>query len=411
MVERGFQHLLNHASDERRDCEMTVTTEAVVIGGGVMGASILYNLVSRGVRAPVLLERDTLGSGSTGRSSGLVRMHYSTVVNADLAWKSYRIFKDWDETIGAGDVAFVKTGFIAIVPMDAVEGLKHNVAIQQSVGVETSIVSMQEARELAPAFHFEDGEAFAWEPESGHADPSGTALAYSTRARELGATVVLESPALGVEIRSGRVVAVTTAGERYETPIAVVATGPWSSRFLTKLGIDLPLEATRHEVFFIRRPMDKVPSHPGGADMANLTYFRPEGSDLTLVGNGNAEDVVDPDTYNPRPTTAHLEDVWLRLAKRIPDIAEGAFSTGYAGLYTSTPDLHPIVDRVEGIEGLYICTGFSGHGFKLSPAVGICMAELVLDGAARTVDISPLRMRRFAEGELNPTTYKFRVIA
>ena len=389
---------------------MTLTTEAVVIGGGVMGTSILYNLVSRGVKSPVLLERDTLGSGSTGRSSGLVRMHYSTVVNAHLAWESYHIFKSFDEMIG-GDVSFVKTGFMAIVPEESVEGLEHNIAVQLSVGVETSRISKEEAQELAPAFRFEDGEAFAWEPESGHADPSGTAMAYATRARELGAEVILESPATDVDIQNGRVVAVTTAGERYETPIAVVSTGPWSSRFLAKLGIDLPLEATRHEVFLIRRPMDRLPSHPGGADMANLTYFRPEGADLTLVGNGNVEDNADPGSYNPRPSMDYLEDVWLRLTRRIPDMADGEFFTGYAGLYTSTPDLHPVVDRVDGVEGLYICTGFSGHGFKLSPAVGTCMAELILDGAGRTVDISPLRISRFAEGDLNQVTYKFRVIA
>ena len=173
----------------------------------------------------------------------------------------------------------------------------------------------------------------------------------------------------------------------------------------------MPLEATRHEVFLIRRPMDKIPWHPGGADLANLTYFRPEGSDLTLVGNGNAEEIADPDNYNPRSTTDHLQDVWLRLARRLPGVADGEFYTGYAGLYTSTPDLHPVVDRVEGIDGLYICTGFSGHGFKLSPAVGICMAELILDGKARSVDISPLRMGRFAEGDLNETTYEFKVVA
>ena len=390
---------------------MVRTASAVVVGGGVMGASILYNLALRGLEAPVLLERDTLGSGSTGRSSGLVRMHYSTVVNADLAWKSYHIFKEFDETVGGGDVAFVKTGFLVIVPPDSVEGLDHNIALQQSVGIDTSKISLEEARELAPGLHLEEGEAFAWEPESGHADPSGTALAYATRAREMGAEVVLESPALDVEVRNGRVAAVTTAGERYETPIAVVATGPWSRRFLAGLDIQLPLEATRHEVFLIRRRVDSLPSHPGGADMSNLTYFRPEGSDLTLVGNGNAEQVVDPDDYNPRPSMDHLEDVWLRLTKRIPAMDEGEFFTGYAGLYTSTPDHHPIIDKVEDIEGLYICTGFSGHGFKLSPAVGICVAELVLDGVSDTVDISPLRMSRFAEGDLNAITYKFRVVA
>ena len=390
---------------------MALTAEAVVIGGGVMGTSILYNLASRGVDRPVLLERDSLGSGSTGRSSGIIRMHYSTAVNTDLAWKSYHIFKDFDEIVGGGDVAFVKTGFIVIVPEAEIDGLKHNIGVQKSVGVETDIVSLEEAQDIAPSFVFHEGEAVGWEPGSGHADPSGTALAYSTRARELGAQVVLESLALSVDLEGGRVVAVTTATERYETPIAVVATGPWSSRFLAKLGVDLPLEATRHEVFFIRRPMDRIPDHPGGADMANLTYFRPEGSDLTLIGNGNVEHEVDPDTYNPRPSMDYVQDIWQRVALRIPDIADGEYSTGYAGLYTSTPDLHPVIDKVDGAEGLYICTGFSGHGFKLSPTVGICVAEMVLDGAARTVDLSPLRMSRFAEGDLNEISYKFKVVA
>ena len=390
---------------------MTVTTEAVIIGGGVMGTSIAYNLVSRGMKSPVLLERDTLGSGSTGRSSGAVRMHYSTTVNADLAWQSLKVFRNWDDVIGGGDCGFVKTGYMVFVPPDAVDGLEHNIAVQQAVGIDTRIISRDEARELAPMFHHGEDESFAWEPESGHADPSGTALAYANRARDLGADVVLESPALDVEVRKGRVVAVITETERYETDVAVVATGPWSSRFMAKLGYDLPLEATRHEVFLLRRPTDRLPFHPGGADMANLTYFRPEGADLTLVGNGNAEDIADPDDYNPRSTTDHLEDVWLRLSERLPDIADAEFQTGYAGLYTSTPDLHPVVDKVEGIDGLYICTGYSGHGFKLAPAIGIVMAELVLDGEAKSVDITSLRMSRFAEGDLNKTSYKFKVVA
>ncbi len=390
---------------------MTVTTEAVVIGGGVMGTSILYNLVSRGVQAPVLLERDTLGSGSTGRSSGAIRMHYSTEVNARLAWESFHIFKDFAGIVGGDPVEFVKTGYLIIVPQDAVDGIKKNVTMQKAVGIDTDLVTYEEAKELAPTFHLDESEAFAWEPESGHGDPSGTALAYSMRARDLGAAVVLESPAQEIEIEGGKVKAVVTAGERYETPIAVVATGPWSSTFLGKHGIDLPLKATRHEVFFLRRRLDLVPSHPGGGDMTNLIYFRPEGNDLTLVGNGNHEDPADPDAYNPRSTMGFVEEIWERIARRIPGIEESELFTGYAGLYTSTPDLHPVIDKVDGIEGLYICTGFSGHGFKESPAVGIVMAELILEGQAKLLDIMPLRMTRFAEGDLNTTTYDFKVIA
>ena len=153
--------------------------------------------------------------------------------------------------------------------------------MQQAVGIETEIISKQEAQELAPGFDYADGESYAWEPQSGHADPSGTAMAYAARSREMGAEIILESPVADVEIADGRVVAVRTGTERYETPLAVIATGPWSGRFLARLGYDLPLEATRHEVFLIRRPMDRLPFHPGGGDMANLTYFRPEGSAIS----------------------------------------------------------------------------------------------------------------------------------
>ena len=171
--------------------EMAVTTETVVIGGGVMGASILYNLASRGVQGPVLLERDTLGSGSTGRSSGAIRMHYSTEVNARLAWESLRIFQNWHDVVGGdGEPGFVHTGYMVFAPDSEADGFFHNIEMQQRVGIDTRIVSYMEARELAPAFHYGEDEHFAWEAQSGHGDASGTALAYVTRARELGASML-----------------------------------------------------------------------------------------------------------------------------------------------------------------------------------------------------------------------------
>ena len=390
---------------------MPTTADAIIIGGGVMGCSILYNLAARGLKNTLLLERDLLGSGSTGRSSGAVRMHYSNEVHARMAWQSLEIFRNFGQTVG-GDCSFVETGYLIFTGDTDLDVFRTNVAMQQSVGIETSIVSREDVNEIAPAFYVDDCAAIAYEPRSGHADPSGTALAYAARARELGAQIQLQSPATGIEISpSGKVVAVSTADGRIETPLAVVATGPWSRRFLLQHGIDLPLEATRHEVIHLKRPLDKLPYHPGGGDITNLIYFRPEGADLTLVGNGNIEEVVeDPEIYASRPSQSFIQEVWTRLVRRIPVMAEAEYSTGYAGLYTSTPDSHPVIDRVEEIDGLYVCTGFSGHGFKLSPMVGVLMAELVLDGRATTIDISPLRMSRFREGKLNMPSYGFKVL-
>lgn len=391
---------------------MSASADAVIIGGGVMGASVLYNLAARGVRSPILLERDTLGAGSTGRSSGAVRMHYSTEVNARLAWESLRVFQNWADAVGGdGDPAFVRTGYMVFAPAREADGFRRNIQMQRRVGIDTREVGWMEARELAPAFRLAEDESFAWEDQSGHADPSGTALAFVSRARELGAKIALETPVSEVVVDGGRVSAVRTERETYATDTAVIATGPWTSRFLRHLGISLPLTPTRHEVILIRRSETGVGHHPGGGDMANLIYFRPEADNLTLVGNGNREEEADPDTYNQRADMDFVQDVWGRLANRIPGIEDGQLAHGYAGLYTTTPDLHPVIDRVDGIDGLYICTGFSGHGFKLAPAVGVCVAQLILDGESALVDITPLRMGRFSDGSLNATEYDFKVIA
>ena len=389
---------------------MTINADAVVIGGGVMGCSILYNLAVRGVKNAVLLERELLGSGSTGRSSGAVRMHYSNEVHARMAWESLRIFQNFDEIVG-GQCGFTQTGYLVFSGDDDVDAFRSNVAMQQGVGIQTSIISQNDAQEIAPQFYLDDCAAIAYEPLSGHADSSATSSAYATRARQLGASIRLQTPATSIEMAGGKVTAVKTRDEVIETATAVVATGPWSRRFLLQHGIDLPLEATRHEVIHLKRPLDLLPHHPGGGDIANMIYFRPEGTDLTLVGNGNIEQTVeDPEVFAQRPTQSFIQEVWSRIARRIPVMEHAEFSTGYAGLYTSTPDSHPVMDKVDGIEGLYICTGFSGHGFKLSPMVGVLMSELVLDGQAKAIDISPLRMSRFAEGYLNMPAYGFRVL-
>lgn len=396
---------------------MTETADVVIIGGGVMGCSIACNLAltagQHGLRRIVLLERDTLGSGSTGRSSAAIRMHYSTAVNAEMAWRSLQIYRNFADIIG-GECGYTRTGHLVFAGADDVASFRNNVAMQQSVGIITDIIRADDAAELAPGFTVDDAAGIAYEPYSGHADASGTAYAYATRARAEGVDIRLQSPVSAIETSGdgSRVEAVRTAsGERIATGVVVAATGPWTARFLAAHGIDVPLVATRHEVLHFRRPLDKVPHHPGGADISNRIYFRPEGQDLTLVGNGNHSDVVDdPEIYAQRASPAFIEDVWQRIARRIPAMADAELATGYAGLYTNTPDSHPIMDRVDGVDGLYLCSGFSGHGFKLSPMVGVLMAELIAHGSATTMDISPLRLSRFAEGNLNNAGYGFDVL-
>ena len=385
------------------------TAEAVIIGGGVMGCSILYNLALRGVTDTLLLERDLLASGSTSRSQAILRMHYSNEVTTRLAWDSLDIFRNFDEMVGIPS-GYTKTGYFVIVGQEDREAMEANVAMQRGVGVDTSIVTAEDVREIAPMLATADGESFAYEPDSGYADPYSVTTGYANAARERGARVITASPATGVEIVGDRVTAVLTADGRIETPIAVVAAGPWSGPFLRNIGVDVPLTPIRHQVVMLRRPHDVVPEHPIIGDVVNDMSPRPDVGNITLIGVGEDEP-AEPETFNQGVDMAMVEGTFSKLTRRMPGMAGALFRGGWSGLFTVTPDWHPVMDRVEGIEGLYLAIGFSGHGFKLSPMIGVVMSELITEGRATSIDISQLNLARFESGEYLRSRYTMQVLA
>ncbi len=374
-----------------------------------MGCSILWHLAKRQFGRVLLVERDTIGSGSTGRSSGIVRMHYSTKVNTSLALESQPVFQNWQDVVGEGDAGWVQTGFIIFAEAGYKDQLEKRVNLQQECGVSTSVISTEDAREVAPMFRIDETDAVAFEPESGYGDPSGVAAGYLAAARSMGADVKLGTRITDIEVIGERISGVIANGSKLKTETVILATGPWSQQIMRLFGHELPLQATWHQVIMLRRSTTKFNTHPGGADFANRVYFRPEASDLTLLGNGNVEREANPDDYQTGVNMDYVQDVWSRFAKRAPEMEMAEFTHGYAGLYTTTPDAHPIIDRVDGVKGAYICTGFSGHGFKLAPAVGRCVSELVMDGTCG--DVRTLKMSRFLSGELNMPQTEFRVMA
>ncbi len=388
---------------------MKSTADVVMIGGGVIGASILFNLGRLGVTDTLLLEKDVLGSGSTGRSQAICRMHYSNQVTAKMAWESLAVFTNFDEVVG-GESGFVETGYLVVVSQEDGAGLAHNVAMQYELGIDTMRVTAKDLEEIAPMVSVTEGEVMAWEPQSGYADTYMVTTSYAKRAREMGAEIVLRNPATAIEISGGRVKAVVTAEGRVETPIAVVAAGPWSKDVLGQIGVDVPLVPVRHQVASITRPVDKLPMHPTVGDIAQSFSFRPDGRSLTMMGFGDDEE-VEVETYNQGVDMDVMADAMGRLTRRIPAMSEAYYRGGWSGLFTTTPDWHPILDAVPGIDGLYCAVGFSGHGFKLSPMIGVTMAELIVEGAGKTVDISPLRFTRFEEGDLLGSSYRYRVLA
>ena len=388
---------------------MKATADTVMIGGGVIGASILFNLGRLGVTDTVLVEKDVLGSGSTGRSQAICRMHYSNPVTATMAWESLGIFTNFGEAVG-GESGFVETGYLVVVKEEDSAWLAHNVAMQYGLGIDTMRVTAEDLRDIAPMVSVSDDEFMAWEPRSGYADTYMVTTSYAKRAREMGAEVVLRNPATEIEISGGRVKAVVTPEGRVETPVAVVAAGPWSKVVLANVGVDVPLVPVRHQVASLTRPVDQLPLHPTVGDIAQSFSFRPDGSSLTMMGFGDDEE-VEVETYNQGVDMEVMADALGRLTRRIPAMSEAYFRGGWSGLFTTTPDWHPILDAVPGIEGLYCAVGFSGHGFKLSPMIGVTMAELIVEGVAKSVDISPLRFSRFEEGDLLGSSYRYRVLA
>ena len=385
------------------------TAEAVIVGGGVMGCSILYNLAARGMTDTLLLEQNVLASGSTGKTQGILRMHYSNEVTTRMAWESLRLFREFQELTG-GPSGYTRTGYLLIAGQEDRAALEKNVALGRGLGVDTRLVSADDVREIAPVVSVDGGEAFAYEPESGYADSYLVTTGYARRAGELGAEVRTGVTVTGVEVAGGRVSAVVTDGGRIETPLAVVATGPWSKGFLAGVGVDLPLSTVRHQVLMLRRPEAEVPEHPAIADLVNDLSARPDANSLTLIGAGEDES-GGPDEYDQGVDMTMVETYFGRLAQRIPGMSQALFRGGWAGLFTTTPDWHPVLDRVPGIEGLYCAVGFSGHGFKLSPMIGVAMAELITEGRGTTIDVSMLGLDRFERGDLLRSSYGMQVLA
>ena len=384
---------------------------AVIIGGGVIGCAIQYHLARLGITDTALLERRVLGAGSTGRSQAICRMHYSNPVTAELARQSLEVFANFGDAVG-GQSGFVRTGYLVVVKESDRAGLERNVAMLQELGIDTAQVSADEVARLAPSIRLYDGELAAWEPNSGYANPHLVTDAYAARAREAGARIVLRCPAAGIAVDGGRVQSVITAdGGRIATDTAIVAAGPWSKELLASVGADAPLVPVRHQVATVARAVERVPEHPTVGDISQSFSFRPDGAAFTMMGFGDDEEQPNPDAYPEGLDPADAASALARLGRRVPGLADAHYRGGWSGLFTTTPDWHPILDAVPGVAGLYCAIGFSGHGFKLSPAIGKAVAELVAEGRARDIDLTPLRFSRFAEGDLLVSSYDYSVLA
>lgn len=373
---------------------MNNTADVIIIGAGVHGASLAFHLAQRGVKV-IVLEKKFVAAGATGRSSGLVRMHYDVREDSELAWVSFQYFRNWKEIVG-GDVGFTRTGFIQIVAPEDVKKLKANVKMHQEIGIPVVFIKADDVKRLAPSFVTDDIELAAYEPESGYAMPSDTANAFFNAAKDKGARLVQDCAVTGITVSGGKVKGVQTTQGPFEAPVIVNAAGAWAGKVNEMVGLNLPYDTWRHDTMLVARPKQVGPSHPTVIDFANEMYFRPEGN-LTLVGLEDGNPLGEsPDIDTDHAKHGFVERGIDRICRRIPIMENGALHSAHGGYDGITPDQHPMLGAA-GPDGFYLDCGFSGTGFKTSPAVGLCMSELILDGKPKTVDISIYRPQRFAE--------------
>jgi len=334
-------------------------------------------------------------------------MHYSYPPEVQLALISLRIFENWREVVGEpGD--FRKTGFVRIVHPHETERLKLNVAMQQKLGVHVTLINRNELYELEPDWNVDEVDLAAYEPDSGYGDGAGVANGFLNRARDLGVRYLPRTHAIAFKVHAGRVVGVTTSQGEIAAPVVVAATGPWTRPLFQFVGYDLPIETEFHQVAILKNP----PGMKGGGcaciDSVTATYFRSDAHDKFLIGDFYGQRPVDPENFPQRASDEGLEELIERTCRRIPKLENAEVMRGVTGVYDMTPDSRPLLGEIPGICGLHVCAGFSGMGFKISPAIGLVMSELLLGGEATSVDISSFRPSRFAEGQPIRAEYEYK---
>lgn len=390
---------------------MSKTVDVAIIGGGIMGCSTAFQLAKRGVRVAVI-EKSTIGAGPTGQSSAIIRQHYSNELTARMALYGLRVFQNFAEEVG-GECGFAPVGFLALVAAADTAGLEANIALQQAVGIQTEIISAEKLSALMPGLGSTDLVTAAYEPESGYADPYLTVNAYAQAARRHGAEFLLDTKVTGIRFADGKVVGVDTTAGAVDAPIVINATGAWAAQTAVLANLDLPINSSRVQVSMFRRPTGEETVHPVVVDFANASYFRPETGGLTLVGlidPAEADAVVDPDNFGKGVADTFVLESGERLVARYPAMEMGQSTGGYASLYAITPDWHPIIDELPAGSGFYTCSGFSGHGFKLSPAVGLMMADLVMKVENPLFDATLFRNGRFAENKPVTSKYEYSIV-
>jgi sarcosine oxidase subunit beta len=384
---------------------VTETAEVVVVGAGIMGVSTAYHLARLGAGRVIVLERDTVCSGSTALASGGIRHQYANRLGIELTTHSIVTYERFRDEFGV-DPQFRQHGYLILI---ATEGelatARRSVALQRSLGVDVALLDAAATQKLCPYLNTGDLLGATYTPRDGYADPYLCATAIAARARELGVVIRQQHEVRGFLRRGDRVTGVTTAAGEVEARAVVIATGAWSGVVGKLAHVEIPVRPhRRHKFMTAPFPAERIPAAtPFIIDPHRNFSLRREGAGL-LFGHGRRDE---PDSFSTEVDRSLEAGVVERAVHRAPALADAALLRAYAGLYEMTPDQTGIVSAVPGVAGLHVVAGFSGHGFMHGPIAGQLMAEMLVHGRAVTMDATALDLARFARGDahVEPLTF------
>lgn len=382
------------------------TYDVVVIGAGVIGTSVAFQLSKLGAKNVLVLDRGTIGAGTTSQSSGILRTHYSVKENVELARKSWDVFNDFANYLGDEEAScgLVKCGYMIVSGEgDKLEPLRAALAQQKEQGIPLELLDREQAKQLLPIAQFDDAALIGYEPEAGFADAYLVATSFARAARRGGVTIRENATVNKILFENDKVVGVSTSIGEIATSMVVSTQNIWTPELAGWTGRNLPIMPERHAVIALECDAAKYTySMPVFKDLASpgMLYYRSYGGNQMLVSEGVVGEKLNAaDTEQGDIPMDYVVEVGAQVAERFTAYETAGIASSWTGVYDVTPDWNPVLGKLPGIEGLVVGYGFSGHGFKLSPTVGRVLAQEAL-GLPTDVSLTPYSIDRFSTGEL-----------